>query len=133
MNDDEIKEIADQLISHSRESTAYVGIVDENQDFYIKANRDGLRLLSAELLYASINNNESKIWGIKNEWFEGSALHLNHIQLIDGDRATILDTSDQPDGMTLLGKIGCGAAGIVLAIFIIVGAFMTIKAIINWI
>jgi hypothetical protein len=132
MTDEEIKEKADKLNGNSRESTAYFGIVEENQDFYIKANRDGLRLFAAELLYASINDNESKVWGINNEWYDSSALEIDHIQLIDAERISIESNQVKSKGVHILEITGC-AVGIILAIFIVVGAIATFKAIIDWI
>ena len=132
MSDEEIKDIAVKLIGDSRESIAYFGIVEENQDFFIKANKDGLRLFSAEVLYASINDHESKVWGINNEWYDGSALEIKHIQLIDSERSNISSNPAKPKWLQILEKLGCGAAGIILAIFIVVGAIMTIKAILSW-
>jgi len=132
MSQEEIKEIADKLIKNSNESTAFFGIVEENQNFFLQANKDGLRLFSAELLYASVNDNESKIWGINNEWFDSSALEINYIELIDTERNNI--SGDLPDskGLQIFQKIGCSIVGILMAIFIIVGAIMTVKTIVNW-
>ena len=132
MIDEEIKEIADKLIENSNESIAFFGIVEKNQNYFIKANKDGLRLYSAEMLYASITDNESKTWGISNEWYDSSSLEINHIELIDEERNRITKISSRSKGLQYFEKLGCGVAVIVLAIFFVVGAIMTIKAIIKW-
>jgi hypothetical protein len=125
MQKDEVRKIADKLVAHSNKDIALFKI-DEyggEGEYFIKANSDGLRLYSAELLYASLNENDSKTYGLSNagEWLEDEYLALDYVELVNHTRQQFEPERDVESFGQKLFSFGCYIGLVLIVVFIVAG------------
>jgi hypothetical protein len=98
MDSNEIKDMADSLVSISNENSAYFKIDEHSDgDYFIKANKDGFLLYAARLLNASVVENDTNIYGINtgNDWMDSSMMSVDYAVLISESREEIVERRTQ--------------------------------------
>ena len=136
MNDVQIKEIADRLIESANENEAHFSIREHSEhygNYFFQANKDGLKLFAAELLYASQINTGTNTWGINAKWFDANQLDLSYINVIDA-KPFEQGTDKKPASKfnEIIKTTGCLFIMALLALFVLVGAGTIFRKIFEW-
>lgn len=131
MDNNEVKNMADSLVNSSNETSAYFKI-DEYSDgeYFIKANKDGLLLYASRLLYASIVENDTDIYGINtaDEWMDNSMLSIDYAELISESRDEIVENITESKLKDMIISYGCYFGLILFVVCGIVGGISIINS-----
>lgn len=129
-----IQEIADLLVQASNPETAYFGFDeyggDASDEWFVKANKDGLQLFAAELLFTTIDVDEHNIRVPDQEgvWFDNSLLQIDYIELVERKREAIKKETPKSEASESIFTIGC----LLLIFFSLVCMVVGLIAIIRW-
>ncbi len=131
MNKDELQKIIDQLESVNLKDEAYFGIFQyggEQDESYIKANKQGLELFAINILKAArdsqdiINDTKKSIIPLdyQEEWIDGDTL-AQYIEPIPETRKQIKTEPHQATWQDKYFAHGCFAVGIIVFVLMIIG------------
>lgn len=98
MQKEKIKELATLLLNSVNEKDIHFGIKEyggeQSDEFCIEASQSGLRLFSAELLMASITDNENKTYPLNTEiyWSNEDLHQIDYVEITEKEQKVIEET-----------------------------------------
>lgn len=138
MSDKEIAELISQLRGEKKYDEAYIGFFQYGggpDESFIRANRQGLELLAAELLAAALETEtefeagKEKTYGLDQDLInDDSEYGFSYVELKKGSRNDIKPYSEYEETWKDKAfKIGCFAIGILIVGLLIIGFITTVK------
>lgn len=138
MSDKEIAELISQLRDEKKYDEAYIGFFQYGggpDESFIRANRQGLELLAAELLAAALETEtgfeagKEKTYGLDQDLInDESEYGFSYVELKKGSRNDIKPYSEYEETWKDKAfKIGCFAIGILIVVLLIIGFITAVK------